>query len=489
MVTSWDLTRDYPLQYLACHDLVAIDYINLLPRSGTPPIDLAKLRAMNPNLVVLVYVNLVSLWESAARAGVNPVYKRFWDTIDPFRMRTVGDELLRTWPVPPDPTSPLSMTLMNVTSNYTVSGRTYLAVAADYLVNDVLPAAGGIGNVDGFFLDNAYASTSGLSWIEGYLGSQPIDSNRDGLGDSAAFLDSGYATAVRSFYAELERRIPGVILVGNHPGAADLDFLEGRYGEGDGGASSLNSTTGAMSNVIVAFSDRNGLAAVPHSIVNLANSRFTPLDAAAYAYLLGGFAKVSYDDGSSHNQLTPIPVEYAEHGLLGAPVDTTVGEFRGVFYRDYTTGKAIVNGGTDVATVTFASGQSHVLARGAGKIVYDLTPIVAVVRPSCQFSLGVVGATSILRVETDAVCGVWACADGWWSSTSAGYVPQTIETAPGGSYRFNLQTELGWASDGAGAYGTPTLSGMQLTNTEPNGVGGTNFRFYVSPACVLTNEP
>jgi hypothetical protein len=488
MITRFNLFDDsappYSYEYLACHDLIAVDYSNLAG-SGTPGavLDLSLLRAMNPDIIILVYVHVAALWDSADVAHDNPTYGLWWDSLPrELWMRTVAGDLVSIWE---------GMSLMNITANLVVAGQTYLQRAGDYLVGSVVPASGGLASVDGLFIDNAFGSGSGISWIAGFYGTDSLDSNGDTVADTAAFLDDGYASSIRGLYATLRSRLPGVVLVGNHPWPSDLDYLDGRYGETDGGASSLDSSIWAMRNSLDRFTGQ--LASVRHSILNLRSGsgprEFSGLDAAAYAFLLNGYAYVSFDDAPFHNVPVPMPVEYAAHSWLGPPSGGPTAHASGVYYRRFAAGTVIVNGSPIAATVTFLSGAARHLGAGEGTIVSDTSPFSISV-DSCTFALAVDDGTAVDRLETNANCGVDDCGgDGWWSSVTdgGGSVPPDVETARGaGPLMLNIHTAAGWASETGQR---PTLAGTPLTNVQPNPgpTGGTLFMFCVTESCAVVN--
>lgn len=499
MITAFDLVAaGYTETQLACHDLIAIDYSNVVPSAVSRTIDIGLIRALNPSIVILIYVNVAGLWEFPGRALANPVYGAWWSSLpDAFRMSSTEEDTIRIWDGPEEQDT---MLLMNVTT-YESGGRRYLEEATDYLVNDVLPAAGGLEMVDGFFIDNAWGSQSGISWMNSWFGVD-LDSDHDGVADEAAMLDGGYRTAIRDFYADLRARILGVVLVGNHPYPSDLDLLDGRYGESNAGACHLNSVTCVMQNALARFAGELAGPAEPYSIINLADrdldgpesSRFpifTDEDAAAYAYLFSGVASVAYDDGLIHNTPRPLPSGYASLSELGAP-SGGIDPSRHVFRRDYVGGMVAVNGRRQAVSVLLEpSGSVFTLEPAGGVVLHNVhLADVSIQIRACEYALFMSNGETILRLETDVLCESEECRDGWWSTHDGGVlvrpVPSEIEIpAGGGPYRINVETVAGWASDNE--FG-PTMGATQLTNIQPRPEGGTYFVFSVGDDCVIVDD-
>ncbi len=210
--TGW---LDGQLEVIAHFDVLTTAFWN---GEGERAARLDSLRLMNPDLVRLAYFNLAG---KSLPEVVDPdhVVNRLGRGIaDEWLARNEHGELIY-W----DPRAPNAVLLNVSTKCPRVNGKTWGEFAADFMIDEVLPA----GRWEGLMMDNVW---SGASWMNASIpGSLDLDLN--GVPDHPDSADAWWTAGLNLMLERFHARVgPNVIAIGNGNGR-HFSLLNGRYFE------------------------------------------------------------------------------------------------------------------------------------------------------------------------------------------------------------------------------------------------------------------
>lgn len=188
-------------QSLAAHDLIIIDYENLFNASRSR---LETIKAINPQIIVLVYSNPMEIWDKdlTDRPMANKLKSSFNAT---WQLKTANKKSVVFWP---------GMLMMNMTTKSPrVNNKTYSEFYVDWLIKNVLQDK----LIDGYFMDNGTAT---VSWI-----SPLIDADNDGKADQASALDSVWREGMVLFLKTIRQKMGDSFIIVTNKGIRDFAFI------------------------------------------------------------------------------------------------------------------------------------------------------------------------------------------------------------------------------------------------------------------------
>jgi hypothetical protein len=191
---KWEI-NDAEVSELAKWDLLILD-MEVQTNSKT---QLLKIRQLNPNIIILAYINSVEMTDNIDNYNDAEMRNRLASGIDnSWWLKNPSGQKISNWPY----TSMLNLTDLAPTDK---RGNRF----NDYLPNFVVNQIKASGLWDGVFYDNTWGD---VSWVNG----GNIDANNDGLRDNAATLDSAWASGFKKVLATTRNLAgPEFIIVGN----------------------------------------------------------------------------------------------------------------------------------------------------------------------------------------------------------------------------------------------------------------------------------
>lgn len=338
-----EIRSEKHIDYLGRYDWLFVDINNAYDYASA----LQQLRARNPELVLLAYVNPLEIWKEGTRPYDLPFQRRILQRIDEAMfLHTVSGRRFHqpAWD---------RMVVMNTMVQYPAGMAHWLDVFHELLLDEKILA-----QFDGFFLDNInptafYTHTSPDSF----------DLDADGAFDTREQLDDWHRRETETFLMLLRREIPLRPLVGNGGHLVYHELLNGTVFEGfpvpwlvpESEATPYNNW---RQNMAHAMDGATQFHSPMRTVFNgngeaddFQKMRFTLTSA-----LIAGVA-CSFDQGDvSHTQLywfdeyavdpttgVPDPAQDVTHrGYLGAPKgDYEVRDF--AFFREFENGLAVCN--------------------------------------------------------------------------------------------------------------------------------------------------
>jgi len=191
---KWELTAS-ETEELAKWDLLILDMEN----QENNPEELRRLRQLNPDIIILAYLNSVELnngVENYRNAYLRYTLKEGLDAS--WWLKDASGQGIENWP----DTLMLNLTDGCRTDN---NGQRYYDYLPEFVVDNIKAS----GLWDGIFYDNTWGD---VSWING----GDIDADNDGLRDSGTVLDQAWARGFQKMLAKT-RALAGsdFIIVGN----------------------------------------------------------------------------------------------------------------------------------------------------------------------------------------------------------------------------------------------------------------------------------
>ncbi len=191
---KWEIL-DSEVYELAKWDLLTLDMEVQL----NSPKQLAKIRELNPNIIILAYINAVELLDNVE--NYNKAFMR----------NTLSDGIISGWWLKNSKGQKISnwpqSSMLNLTDYAPMDkeGRRFNDYLADFVVKEIK----GSGLFDGVFYDNTWGD---VSWVN----SGDIDADNDGIKDKASILDGAWANGFKKVLAKT-RNLAGddFIIVGN----------------------------------------------------------------------------------------------------------------------------------------------------------------------------------------------------------------------------------------------------------------------------------
>lgn len=362
-----------PVAVLARYDLVVLDHewVNRVPRRY-----FEDLRALNPRLRLLAYVNLV---DSPAQLGSRTYWAnnyRLWQFSTP-----TATHFPRAWLAHTASGTPVreyeDRVMTNLTDECpTVDGRRYVEYAADWVVDQVWST----GVWDGIFLDvwgeRIFTASSDRWDIDGDGTDEP-DADIYGAGKP---LDRGLTIGERI----LRQRMPDAILVANGARTVRDGLLDGRVWESFADPAAHRDPVADVENYVSAASGTSHRR--PGTELTISKQRATAGSAEDYRRARFALASVLMQNG----YWAPMGKEYDEpryldeldgrglgRGYLGQPLDPnpdltllrrTAGTGTGspapdVLRRDFEHGIVLVNLGTVPRQVPLGRTYRHLDGR------------------------------------------------------------------------------------------------------------------------------
>lgn len=326
---KWEI-NDVETKELAKWDLLILD-MEVQENSRE---QLLKIRKLNPKIIILAYINAVEQIDDADDYNSADLRNRLAKNIlSAWWLKDINGNKISNWPYN-------SMLNLTEAAPFDAQGHRFNDYLVDFVINDIKAS----GLWDGVYYDNTWGD---ISWIN----QGNIDSNNDGIKDTAAMVDQAWATGFKKVLTRT-RELAGqdFIIVGNgrvYEGYQSL--LNGMMFESFPSAWENGGTwTGSMKTYLHLPS----LNANPNtSIINVFNKNQTDYRRFRFGLastLLGdGFFSFDYDV-SDHSQtwwydeydVTLGPAQSSAYNLL-ANKGTEIKA--GLWRRDFKYGSAIVN--------------------------------------------------------------------------------------------------------------------------------------------------
>lgn len=200
---NWDITQQ-DADRLAKWDVVILD----MEIQQKRPELLTRIREMNPNIVLLVYLTPQEIIRGYSTT-VSTMRRALGNSIsDSWYLKNSQGKKLTWWP---------GTYLLNVTNSApTVNGKRFNEHLVDFVVHTLL----GSGYWDGVFYDNTW---DGITYFAG----NDIDLNGDGRIDTK--LNEQWQEGMRFIYEQTRQKAPaGTIIIGNGTTKAYTDVLNGK---------------------------------------------------------------------------------------------------------------------------------------------------------------------------------------------------------------------------------------------------------------------
>lgn len=191
---KWEIL-DSEVAELAKWDLLTLD----MEVQTNSPEQLAKIRRLNPDIIILAYINSVEILDNIENYNKSFMRNALAENIDSgWWLRDAQGKKIVNWP----DTSMLNLTDLAPTD---AKGRRFNDYLADFVVKEIK----GSGLWDGVFYDNTWGD---VAWING----GNIDADNNGVKDVSAVLDGAWAQGFKKVLA-LTRNMagPDFIIVGN----------------------------------------------------------------------------------------------------------------------------------------------------------------------------------------------------------------------------------------------------------------------------------
>lgn len=191
---KWEVL-DSEVADLAKYDLITLD----MEVQTNSPEQIAKIRAINPKIIILAYINSVELIDNIETYNKAEMRNSFASGIsDNWWLKDVNGQKVSNWQF----TSMFNLTNLGPTDN---QGKRF----NDYLPQFVIREIKGSGLWDGIFYDNTWGD---VAWVNG----GNIDADHDGNKDKSALLDAAWAEGFRKVLSQT-RSLAGsdFIIVGN----------------------------------------------------------------------------------------------------------------------------------------------------------------------------------------------------------------------------------------------------------------------------------
>ncbi len=326
---AWEIPPS-KIPELAKWDLLILDMETQIKSLGV----LKKIRELNPNIIMLVYITPQEIKNDAA-SGASVMRKKLAAGINSaWYLTDISNNKLSFWP---------GTSLLNVADNSPeINGLQLNKYIANFVAQNLLST----GLWDGVFYDNAWKD---VKWLTG----DSVDLNKDGQPDSD--IDSHWREGTRIIYNETRRLTNNKYLViGNATSDVYKNDLNGIMLENF-------PSLGWQDSMRVYNSNQEGSSKPRINIINtnVGNSGNISSDFKKFRYglastlLINGY--YSFDFGDQDHAQT---WWYDEYNIeLGKPLTPAVSlsgasDFKpGVWRREYENGIALVNSGADTQDV------------------------------------------------------------------------------------------------------------------------------------------
>jgi len=326
---KWEIT-DAEAQELAKWNVIILD----MEVQKNSRAQLLKIRELNPNIIILAYINAVEQVDNAQDYNKADMRNLLADNISSsWWLKDASGHKVSFWP---------NNSMLNLTDEAPVNsnGLRYNDYLPQFVVNEIKSS----GLWDGIYYDNTWGD---ISW----LNSGNLDANNDGVRDDSATIDSAWANGFRKVLVKTrELAGPDFIIVGNgrvyngYQGLMNGMMLEGFPSTWENG--------GTWEGSMKTYLNLSALNAKPNiSIINSYNKNQTDYKKFRFglASTLMGNGFYSYDyDVTNHGQTW----WYDEYNVsLGQAQSTPYNLLAnsgtdikpGLWRRDFKYGSAIVN--------------------------------------------------------------------------------------------------------------------------------------------------
>jgi len=161
--------------------------------------ELLKIRQLNPNIIILAYINSVELIDSPRDYDKAEMRNLLADNIDAsWWLKDQGGNKISNWPY-------TSMFNLTDGAGKNASGERFNDYLPEFVVNEIKSS----GLWDGVFYDNTWGD---VAWVN----QGNIDANNDGQKDIASIVDPAWASGFKKVLTKTKKLAgPGFIIVGN----------------------------------------------------------------------------------------------------------------------------------------------------------------------------------------------------------------------------------------------------------------------------------
>ncbi len=349
-VVAWQLNANATsAEDLAKYDVVILD----MNAQNTNPDLHARLRQLNPNIVILAYTSPFEYPKAPRLNEIEPVGSGLWHDLG---AGLQSEWYLKTWQG-----SQFSIWDGNITLNLSrraSNGKTYAQYLADFLTDRVLAT----GKWDGVIFDTVHNSISGFN--------ENIDINGDGAKDTTAFIDQKWREGLQALLQRLrDRNGERALIITNGDGQFSSlnngrmfesfpEFYEGGWtGSVDRYFGTERAGRAPRFNLINADTDNTG------NFSNYGTVRF----GLTSTLLANGY--YNFDYGTNNRSFTPYYDEYDVS--LGRPsgaaynvLDSGAASVKaGVWRRDFERGISLVNSTNQTRTYTLPAAYEKLHGR------------------------------------------------------------------------------------------------------------------------------
>ena len=200
---KWDIPES-KLETLARYDILIIDMENQV----YSPDKLRRLKEINPNIILLVYLAPEEIREdSGSKSGT--MRKKLYNRIaDKWWLRDSSGDILAWWD---------TNTMINITDEVgTYKGKTWAETLAEFVDEELLST----GYWDGVFYDNVWSDVSWLSYLK-------MDFDQDGQAESVSRMNQEWRAGMIEILKETRDQIGSSKLIFGNGGEYYREYLNG----------------------------------------------------------------------------------------------------------------------------------------------------------------------------------------------------------------------------------------------------------------------